>query len=115
MSFSSSELNHLIWKYLHETGMVHSAFVFGEESQAANSNLVDSEVPTGALVSIVQVTLMLYSLLASFSSFREIVITYVHLEETVEEQCKELGKGGDGEGKCRVNSAANLACDFRGG
>ncbi|XGW21732.1 hypothetical protein V3C99_004586 [Haemonchus contortus] len=54
MSFSSSELNHLIWKYLHETGMVHSAFVFGVESEAANSNLVDSEVPSGALVSIVQ-------------------------------------------------------------
>ncbi|KAK6011845.1 hypothetical protein OSTOST_23057, partial [Ostertagia ostertagi] len=35
--------------------MEHSAFVFGQESKAAYSDLAQCDVPTGALVSIVQV------------------------------------------------------------
>ncbi|KJH49991.1 LisH [Dictyocaulus viviparus] len=54
MSFSSSELNFLIWKYLQESGMEHSAFVFAMESGLIQSSLIDNEVVSGALVNIVQ-------------------------------------------------------------
>nr|AKJ87737.1 LisH [Angiostrongylus cantonensis] len=54
MTFSSSELNYLILKYLQESGLEHSAFVFGNESELNRSDLMDVDVPSGALVSIVQ-------------------------------------------------------------
>ncbi|VDM61345.1 unnamed protein product [Angiostrongylus costaricensis] len=54
MTFSSSELNYLILKYLQESGLEHSAFVFGNESELNRSDLMGVEVPSGALVSIVQ-------------------------------------------------------------
>ncbi|KAK6727202.1 hypothetical protein RB195_005111 [Necator americanus] len=54
MSFTSNELNYLVWRYLHESGFEHTAFVFGHESELNGSAIVSSEVPSGSLVSIVQ-------------------------------------------------------------
>lgn len=57
MTFSSTELNHLIYRYLYETGLQHSAYVFGEESQAAYSNFNGVAVASGTLVHLVQLGL----------------------------------------------------------
>lgn len=32
MSFSSDEVNYLVYRYLQESGFTHSAYVFGMES-----------------------------------------------------------------------------------
>eukprot|EP00823_Brevimastigomonas_motovehiculus_P003575 TRINITY_DN219_c0_g1_i2.p1 TRINITY_DN219_c0_g1~~TRINITY_DN219_c0_g1_i2.p1 ORF type:complete len:780 (+),score=268.94 TRINITY_DN219_c0_g1_i2:53-2392(+) len=54
MSLTSDELNHLIYRYMVESGFVHSAFCFGHESLVTKSNIATSDVPPGALISFVQ-------------------------------------------------------------
>ncbi|RCN51378.1 LisH protein [Ancylostoma caninum] len=54
MSFTSNELNYLIWRYLRESGFEHTAFVFGHESELNDSSITSSDLPSGSLVSIVQ-------------------------------------------------------------
>ncbi|XP_017460595.1 PREDICTED: F-box-like/WD repeat-containing protein TBL1Y, partial [Rhagoletis zephyria] len=54
MSFSSDEVNYLIYRYLQESGFVHSAFVFGLESHTVNSNINGALIPPAALISIIQ-------------------------------------------------------------
>jgi len=54
MSFTSDELNFLIYRYLQESGFQHSAFTFGHESLVVNSNINGTEVPPGALISFLQ-------------------------------------------------------------
>eukprot|EP01114_Cavostelium_apophysatum_P015750 TRINITY_DN4359_c0_g1_i1.p1 TRINITY_DN4359_c0_g1~~TRINITY_DN4359_c0_g1_i1.p1 ORF type:complete len:473 (+),score=84.69 TRINITY_DN4359_c0_g1_i1:179-1597(+) len=54
MSLSSDEVNYLIYRYLQESGMQHSAFTFGCESLIANTNINGSQVPPGALISFLQ-------------------------------------------------------------
>ena len=54
MSFSSDEVNFLVYRYLQESGFVHSAFVFGAESLIAQSNINGALVPPCALTSIIQ-------------------------------------------------------------
>jgi len=58
MSFSSDEVNFLVYRYLQESGFVHSAFVFGAESLIAQSNINGALVPPCALISIIQKGLM---------------------------------------------------------
>jgi len=58
MSFSSDEVNFLVYRYLQESGFVHSAFVFGAESLIAQSNINGALVPPCALTSIIQKGLM---------------------------------------------------------
>ncbi|CAM6099762.1 unnamed protein product [Calypogeia fissa] len=53
-TITSHELNFLIFRYLHESGFTHSAFVLGYEA-GLNKNIIDGNlVPPGALVSFVQ-------------------------------------------------------------
>ncbi|TRY64040.1 hypothetical protein TCAL_06278 [Tigriopus californicus] len=54
MSFSTDEVNFLVYRYLHETGFYHSAYVFGQESHISQSNINGALVPPKALISIVQ-------------------------------------------------------------
>jgi len=54
MSFSSDEVNFLVYRYLQESGFVHSAFVFGAESLIAQSNINGALVPPCSLISIIQ-------------------------------------------------------------
>ena len=71
MSFSSDEVNFLVYRYLQvwlgdwnlkeknnflpqESGFTHSAFVFGAESLIAQSNINGALVPPCALTSIIQ-------------------------------------------------------------
>lgn len=58
MSFSSDEVNFLVYRYLQESGFDHSAFVFGAESLIAQSNINGALVPPCALTSIIQKGLM---------------------------------------------------------
>ncbi|XP_027197163.2 transducin beta like ebi [Dermatophagoides pteronyssinus] len=54
MSFTSDEINYLIYRYLQESGFIHSAFTFGIESHVSQSNINGAQVPPAALISIIQ-------------------------------------------------------------
>jgi len=54
MSFSSDEVNYLVYRYLQESGFQHSAYTFGVESHVYQSNINGSLVPPAALLSIIQ-------------------------------------------------------------
>lgn len=54
MSFTSDEVNYLVYRYLQESGFQHSAYLFGTESHIANSNINGSLVPPAALLGIIQ-------------------------------------------------------------
>ena len=54
MSFSTDEVNFLVYRYLHEAGFYHSAYVFGQESHISQSNINGALVPPRALISIIQ-------------------------------------------------------------
>ena len=49
---ASDEINFLVYRYLQESGFGHSAFVFGMESNIANSNIQSSLVPPAALCTL---------------------------------------------------------------
>lgn len=54
MSFSSDEVNFLVYRYLQESGFSHSAYTFGIESHISQSNINGALVPPAALLSILQ-------------------------------------------------------------
>ena len=54
MTFSSDEVNFLVYRYLQESGYTHSAYTFGVESLVAQSNINGALVPPAALVNIIQ-------------------------------------------------------------
>ncbi|KAJ8944393.1 hypothetical protein NQ314_009489 [Rhamnusium bicolor] len=54
MSFSSDEVNFLVYRYLQESGFQHSAYTFGIESHISQSNINGALVPPAALLSILQ-------------------------------------------------------------
>eukprot|EP01096_Ripella_sp_DP13-Kostka_P018407 TRINITY_DN9999_c0_g1_i1.p1 TRINITY_DN9999_c0_g1~~TRINITY_DN9999_c0_g1_i1.p1 ORF type:complete len:472 (-),score=181.96 TRINITY_DN9999_c0_g1_i1:145-1560(-) len=54
MSLTSDEVNFLVYRYLQESGFVHSAFCFFNESTIPRSNINGSNVPHGALVNFLQ-------------------------------------------------------------
>lgn len=54
MSFTSDEVNFLVYRYLQESGFTHSAYTFGFESHIAQSNINGSTIPPAALLSIIQ-------------------------------------------------------------
>lgn len=54
---SSDEINFLVYRYLQESGFVHTAFTFAYESLLGRSNVAKThaaDVPPGALVSFLQ-------------------------------------------------------------
>ncbi|KAH8361023.1 hypothetical protein KR093_011763 [Drosophila rubida] len=54
MSFSSDEVNFLVFRYLQESGFMHSAYVFGIESHISQSNINGALVPPAALLTVLQ-------------------------------------------------------------
>ncbi|XP_063986941.1 F-box-like/WD repeat-containing protein TBL1XR1 isoform X2 [Diachasmimorpha longicaudata] len=54
MSFSSDEVNFLVYRYLQESGFQHSAYTFGIESHISQSNINGALVPPAALLSVIQ-------------------------------------------------------------
>ncbi|DAZ94565.1 TPA: hypothetical protein N0F65_004181 [Lagenidium giganteum] len=54
MAITSDEVNFLIYRYLQESGFMHSAFTFAYESQLAKSSVINTDLPPGALISFVQ-------------------------------------------------------------
>ncbi|XP_014206148.1 F-box-like/WD repeat-containing protein TBL1XR1 [Copidosoma floridanum] len=54
MSFSSDEVNFLVYRYLQESGFQHSAYTFGIESHISQSNINGALVPPAALLCILQ-------------------------------------------------------------
>jgi len=54
VSISSDEVNFLVYRYLQESGFVHSAFTFAYESVLAKSKAAQADVPPGALIAFLQ-------------------------------------------------------------
>ncbi|KAJ6646688.1 F-box-like/WD repeat-containing protein TBL1XR1 [Pseudolycoriella hygida] len=54
MSFSSDEVNFLVYRYLQESGFSHSAYTFGIESHISQSNINGALVPPAALLLMLQ-------------------------------------------------------------
>ncbi|XP_055712499.1 F-box-like/WD repeat-containing protein TBL1XR1 [Phlebotomus papatasi] len=54
MSFSSDEVNFLVYRYLQESGFHHSAYTFGIESHISQSNINGAVVPSAALLTMLQ-------------------------------------------------------------
>lgn len=54
MSFSSDEVNFLVYRYLQESGFNHSAYTFGIESHISQSNINGALVPPAALLLMLQ-------------------------------------------------------------
>ncbi|KAI6173461.1 F-box-like/WD repeat-containing protein ebi [Aphelenchoides besseyi] len=53
-TFTSDEVNFLIYRYMLENGFQHTAFTFGCESNIVNSTIDGTQVPRGALITIIQ-------------------------------------------------------------
>ncbi|EGB04045.1 hypothetical protein AURANDRAFT_59550 [Aureococcus anophagefferens] len=61
MAVSAEEVNFLVYRYLQESGHLHSAFTFAYESLVTKSTIATmhaSHVPPGALISFIQKGLM---------------------------------------------------------
>ncbi|KAF9170664.1 hypothetical protein BGX20_008687 [Mortierella sp. AD010] len=54
MSVTSEEINYLIFRYLQESGFVHTGFAFQNESHIHKSDYRNANVQPGALVSVLQ-------------------------------------------------------------
>lgn len=54
MSFSTDEVNYLIYRYLQESGYLHSAFTFAVESHLSDSTINGALVPPSALLTLLQ-------------------------------------------------------------
>ncbi|KAF9326397.1 hypothetical protein BG006_010163 [Podila minutissima] len=54
MSVTSEEINYLIFRYLQESGFVHTGFAFQNETHIHKSELKNANVQQGALVNILQ-------------------------------------------------------------
>ncbi|KAF1325888.1 Wd domain-containing protein, partial [Globisporangium splendens] len=54
MAITSDEVNFLVYRYLQESGFMHSAFTFAYESQLAKTSVINTDLPPGALISFIQ-------------------------------------------------------------
>lgn len=55
MSFTSDEVNFLVYRYLLESGFKHSAYTFGIESHISHNNVLNgAQVPPAALLAVIQ-------------------------------------------------------------
>eukprot|EP00792_Barthelona_sp_PAP020_P008038 TRINITY_DN3191_c4_g8_i1.p1 TRINITY_DN3191_c4_g8~~TRINITY_DN3191_c4_g8_i1.p1 ORF type:complete len:498 (+),score=112.58 TRINITY_DN3191_c4_g8_i1:44-1495(+) len=54
MSFTSDDVNQLVFNYMLESGMEHTAFTFFHESLLKESDLMDSSVMPGQLITYLQ-------------------------------------------------------------
>jgi hypothetical protein len=68
MAVTSDEVNLLVYRYLQESGFVHSAFSFGHESLVTRSTLSGADVPPAALVTLLQKGLQYVEIESAISS-----------------------------------------------
>ncbi|XP_059631093.1 WD40 repeat-containing protein HOS15-like isoform X2 [Cornus florida] len=68
VSITSTELNYLVFRYLHESGFTHSAFTLGYEAGISESTIDGNLVPPSALVTFVQKGIQYLELEANSSS-----------------------------------------------
>eukprot|EP01135_Chromosphaera_perkinsii_P010343 Nk52_evm15s2118 gene=Nk52_evmTU15s2118 len=54
MIITSDDVNFIIYRYLLESGFQHSAFAFGHEGNLFKTNINNSDVPVGCLLSVIQ-------------------------------------------------------------
>lgn len=91
LHLSSDEVNYLIFRYLQESGFVHSSFTFVYESMLGRSNMRNAErsIPPGALVSFLQKGLQ-----------------YVGIEETLARE-QQRGNATNSNKKNKAGSTSN--------
>ncbi|BAU00256.1 WD40 repeat-containing protein [Vigna angularis] len=53
-TITSVELNYIVFRYLNESGFIHTAFSFGNEAGISKSSIDGTLVPIGALIRLVQ-------------------------------------------------------------
>jgi len=70
-TITSEEVNYLVFRYLQESGYIHSAFAFGHESHVYRSNIDGSQIPPGALLSFLQRGLSYVEIEASLREGRD--------------------------------------------
>lgn len=58
MAISMDDVNSLVWRYLKESGFSHSAFLFESESMVDSSDSTASQIPSGALIALLQKSLL---------------------------------------------------------
>ena len=56
------EINFLVWRYMQENGFPHSAYVFETESHADASNITSAQIPPGALITLLQKSIVYLNL-----------------------------------------------------
>ncbi|KDO79047.1 hypothetical protein CISIN_1g008467mg [Citrus sinensis] len=67
-SITSEELNYLVFRYLQESGLLHSAFVLGYEAGINKCNIDGNLVPPRALITFVQKGLQYLEMEANLSN-----------------------------------------------
>ncbi|KGN48567.1 WD40 repeat-containing protein HOS15 [Cucumis sativus] len=67
-SITSVELNYLVFRYLQESGFIHSAFALGYEAGINKCSIDGNLVPPGALVTVVQKGLQYLEMEANLSN-----------------------------------------------
>ncbi|PAA51895.1 hypothetical protein BOX15_Mlig002737g1 [Macrostomum lignano] len=111
MSFSSDEVNFLIYRYLQESGYLHSAFLFGVESHISSTNINGSMVPPAALLQIIQKGLQYTEAEISIGEGgSERVVESLSLIDSVMPEVVEMRKKQVAEAeKCRVSGRPGAA------
>jgi len=92
LHLSSDEVNYLVFRYLQESGFVHSSFTFVYESMLGRSNMRNAEraIPPGALISFLQKGLQ-----------------YVGIEETLQRE-QQRGNTSNSNKRNKAGSSSNI-------
>ncbi|ESW28748.1 hypothetical protein PHAVU_002G014600 [Phaseolus vulgaris] len=67
-TITSVELNYIVFRYLHESGFIHTAFAFGNEAGINKISIDGTLVPIGALIRLVQKGLQYLEMEANLSN-----------------------------------------------
>ncbi|GLT68834.1 hypothetical protein SLA2020_410320 [Shorea laevis] len=67
-SITSTDLNYLVFRYLQESGFIHSAFTLGYEAGINKSTIDGNLIPPGALITFVQKGLQYLEMEANLSN-----------------------------------------------
>lgn len=98
MAISAEEVNFLVYRYLQESGHLHSAFTFAYESLITKSSVATihaGNVPPGALISFIQKGLMYLQVSVHTLQIK------LHISQQVEQQMDELSLS------CEMEEASN--------
>lgn len=92
MHLTSDEINYLIYRYMQESGFVHSSFSFIYESMLGRSNMKSAErsIPPGALVSFLQKGLQ-----------------YIGIEETLQREQQRVNVSNSNSNKRKGGNSNN--------